>query len=281
MTWRIIFIIIGFLCLTPLALAQTAETQNRRPGPPAEDNGWSLYLGGGGFSAPTYSGSDSHSVSVVPFIRLTKGDQFFASVQEGAGLAIIDDGGFRAGPLAQLDFGRDETGNSPFQVSGDNSDDLIGMGQIDFTILLGGFAEYEFAKDMSVKGKIGRAVSSHDGLKGQISLDYSPRIMGIGPPLFVNVGPALKFGDQRYMQAYYGVTSAQSAASGLTESRASGGIESLGMSGSVLMPLSYSAGLTIFGSYDRLLEDAADSPLVRERGSRNQLFGGAAIAYKF
>ncbi len=269
------------LIFAPLASAQNGKDQTRRPGPPADDRGWSLYLGGGAFSAPTYSGSDSHSVSIVPFIRITKGDQIFASVQEGAGLAAINANGFRAGPLAQLDFGRDETGNSPFQISGDNSDDLIGMGKIDFTILLGGFAEYEIAEDLTVKGKIGQAVSSHDGLKGQVSLDYSPRILGIGPPLFVNVGPSLKFGDQKYMQAYYGVTSAQSAASGLTESRANGGIESIGLGGSVLMPLSYTAGLTVFGSYDRLLEDAADSPLVRERGSRNQLFGGAAIAYKF
>jgi len=70
-------------------------------------------------------------------------------------------------------------------------------------------------------------------------------------------------------------------ASELSEYAADGGIISYGLGGSVLMPLSYTAGITLFGSYDRLTGAAADSPLVNERGSKDQLFGGAALAYKF
>jgi len=47
------------------------------------------------------------------------------------------------------------------------------------------------------------------------------------------------------------------------------------------MPLTYKTAITLFGSYDRLTGDAAGSPLIQERGSADQFFGGAAIAYKF
>lgn len=268
-------------CLISFSFEAFAQDKQRRGPPPVDDGGWSLYVGAGAFSAPTYTGDDKHNISAVPFLRLTKGDVFFASVQEGVGITAIDSGGFKAGPLAQLDFGRDGDGSSPFRVAGERTTDLEGFEKIDFTIALGAFAEFEFAKDMSIKAKVGKALGSHDGATGQLGLDYSPRIMGIGPPLFVNIGPSIKYGNSDYMQAFFGVTGNQSIATGLSAFQADGGIQSVGVGGSLLMPLSYTAGLTLFGSYDRLTGDAAKSPLVIERGSRDQLFGGAAIAYKF
>ena len=39
--------------------------------------------------------------------------------------------------------------------------------------------------------------------------------------------------------------------------------------------------MTGYAKYDRLLNDAADSPVVRRFGSRDQLSGGAALTYTF
>jgi outer membrane protein len=36
-----------------------------------------------------------------------------------------------------------------------------------------------------------------------------------------------------------------------------------------------------YGRYERLVGDAADSPIVREFGSRNQLSGGLGLTYTF
>jgi len=264
------------LILSGAALADEPE----RRGPPTEDDGWSLYVGGGGFYAPTFSGDDDYAASAVPFLRVTKGDVFFASVQEGAGLNLVNSGGFKAGPLATLDFGRDEEGSSPFQISGGNNDDLIGLGNVSATVALGGFAEYKTG-DIKFKAKAGRAVSSHEGVTAEFGVDYDKDLFGFGPPLFIDIGPRVKWADENYNQAYYGISAAQSQAAGLPGFDTGSGIISYGIGGSVLMPLSYTAGLTVFGSYDRLTGDAADSPLVTERGSADQFFGGAAVAYKF
>ena len=251
--------------------------------PPQQDqNGWDVYIGAGALYAPTYPGDDDYNLSAVPFFRVTKGDRFFASVQEGAGYAAIDKAGFRAGPLAQIDFGRDEDGSSPFRVTGDKTEDLRGLGTIDFTVALGGFAEYDFG-DFELKVKGGQALGGHDGFTGQVSFDYDTRIMGAGPPLFVTVGPNLKYGSGNYTDAYYGITAEQSALSGLAEYNPGGGITSYGLGGNILVPVSRSgnAAIILLGSYDRLTSDAGDSPLVRNRGSRDQFFTGAAFARKF
>jgi len=267
------------IALTP-SLSTVADDGQRR-GPPQPDNGWSLFVGGGGFYAPTFSGDDEYAVSAVPFIRVTKGDVFFASVQEGAGYALINNkNGLRAGPLATIDFGRDEQGSSPFQITGGDNQDLVGLGNISTTVGLGGFAEYKFG-DFKLKAKAVRAVSSHNGLTAELGVDFDKTITGFGPPLFVAVGPKINFADDNYNQAFYGITAQQSGASGLAEFQADSGILSYGVGGSLIMPLTYKTAITLFGSYDRLTGDAAGSPLIRERGSADQFFGGAAIAYKF
>ncbi|MEO6255217.1 MAG: MipA/OmpV family protein, partial [Sphingomicrobium sp.] len=40
-------------------------------------------------------------------------------------------------------------------------------------------------------------------------------------------------------------------------------------------------GMFGFGRYERLVGDAAKSPIVRELGSRNQLSGGLGLSYTF
>lgn len=286
--WRSLTLVTSTL-VTSMALAVPAFSDEPQPGgapsdgPPSgfNDDGWSLYVGGGGFYGPNWSGDDEYSAAAVPFLRVTKGDVFFASVQEGAGFAVINNEKFRAGPLATLDFGRDEDGNNPFRVSGNDSLDLVGLGNISTTVALGGFADYEMG-DIKFKAKAGRAVSAHEGVTAELGVDYDKSIFWNGPPLFIAFGPKVKWADGNYNQAFYGITQTQSDASGLTPFDAGSGIVGYGVGGSLIMPLTRSGlGITFFGSYERLTGDAAKSPLVIERGSKDQFFGGSALAYRF
>lgn len=280
MMWRA-FSLISLLVLAAPAFADEPQRQGPPSGDSFNDDGWSLYVGGGGFYSPNWSGDDEYSAAAVPFLRVTKGDLFFASVQEGAGLALINQDGFKAGPLATIDFGRDEDGNNPFRISGDDSLDLVGMGNVSATVALGGFAEYKMG-DIKLKAKAGRAIGSHEGLTGEIGVDYDKRFFWNGPPLFVAAGPRIKWADDNYNQAYYGINAAQSAATGLEAFEAGSGIISYGAGASLIMPLSRDGlAITLFGNYDRLTGNAGDSPLILERGSKDQFFGGSALAYRF
>lgn len=252
-----------------------AYAQDGRPG---SNDGWSVSVGAGTLISPAYLGDDAYALSMVPSVRAAYGERFFASVEGGAGYALIQSETFKAGPLMTIGFGRDEDGSSPFRIAGQKTRDLIGLGDIDTTVSFGGFADYKMGSlTASVKG--GQAINGHDGLTGEISLKYSDTVRPFGPPVFLNVGPSIKLGDTDYTHAFFGVDQPQSAASGLAPYAASGGVTSYGLSGMASMPLSKNVMATLLVSYDRLAGDAAASPLVTLRGSADQFFSGFVLSY--
>ena len=112
-----------------LPLVASAQERPQRPKP--ADQGWTVSAGGGVLVSPNYLGDDSYGVSTVPYIRVTYADKFEATVQDGARYNLVNNENFRAGPLATLDFGRNEDGSGAFRVIGDDTNDLIGLGDIE------------------------------------------------------------------------------------------------------------------------------------------------------
>ena len=53
----------------------------------------------------------------------------------------------------------------------------------------------------------------------------------------------------------------------------------IGLTASFLTQLGPSWGIYTYAKYDRLVGDAADSPLVTQLGSRDQFSGGLALTY--
>jgi outer membrane protein len=106
--------------------------------------------------------------------------------------------------------------------------------------------------------------------------------MVFGPPLIWSFGPRARIVDDTYTAAYFGVTSAQSPASGLPVYSAAGGLYSYGIGGTAILPLDrdnrWSA--VLFASYERLTGDAASSPLVQLRGSEDQATLGLFVSYR-
>ncbi|HEU0284431.1 MAG TPA: MipA/OmpV family protein, partial [Sphingomicrobium sp.] len=94
-------------------------------------------------------------------------------------------------------------------------------------------------------------------------------------------GPRALFSDGRYQRAYFGVTPAVALASGLPAYRPGGGIHGVAAASSLSIQFNPRWGLFGFGRYERLVGDAAKSPIVRELGSRNQLSGGVGLNYTF
>jgi outer membrane protein len=120
---------------------------------------------------------------------------------------------------------------------------------------------------------------THDGylLTGQLGV-RAP----ILPLLASTVVVSSTYANGDYMDTYFGIGAGDSLASGLDEFDADAGFKDVG----VTLNLQHGRrnegwGLTGIFSYKRLLDDAADSPIVDDVGDANQLFGGAAITYSF
>jgi outer membrane scaffolding protein for murein synthesis (MipA/OmpV family) len=83
------------------------------------------------------------------------------------------------------------------------------------------------------------------------------------------------------MQGYYGVTSSQSASSGLAGFNADAGVKDVGVQIGATYELSRRWVIEGQAGYQRLLNDAGDSPIVDASGSRDQFRALLGVAYQF
>ncbi len=248
-----------------------------RPGADADE--WTISLGVAPIFTPAFEGSRDMVLSIFPDIRVNYGETFFASVPDGLGFNVINDNGWRAGPLAKVRFGRNEDfGGSPFIVAG-NSNALQGLGDIDATAELGGFVERRFGPrgTWRLRAEIVRGFGGHEGLIAELSASHSVRLGGA----IVSVGPRATLASDDFMQTYFGIDTQQSANSGLAIYNAKGGLLSYGLGGAIVRPIGKRSAITLFSSLERLGEEAADSPLVVERGRATQFTLGIGYSMRF
>lgn len=248
--------------------------------PPEQQDDWKFTIGAGAMYKPAFVGSKYYQALAFPDIKVEYKDRFFASLFEGVGYNVINSDGWRAGPIMKFDFGRTEDDDNPFRIAGKKTNALRGLGDVDATPELGGFVEYNF-EPFSATIELRQGVGGHEGLVGDISLNYMGFIEQLGPPIMYAFGPRATFADANYNNAYFGINQTQSANSGLARYSAEAGLVSYGIGGFAMISISDSVSLGVFGGYDRLSSEVADSPLIKERGDENQFMGGLRITYEF
>jgi len=283
MTARIIGLSLAAMVVmaTPV---RASETHGQDPGGTTRpvQEGWRVTVGAGAIHAPSYEGDDDYRLSVLPNIQLAYGERFFASVQGGVGYRVIHQPSWRAGPILKVQFAREEDGDQPLAVTGEDSTDLLGLGDVDASAELGGFLEYDIgALTLGLEAR--QAVSGHEGFVAGLSARWSGRAQMLGRNVIWAAGPRVRFVDDSYNAAYFGVTAAQALASGLGAYQATGGLHSYGVSTNLIMPLTSDGrwAAVLIGSYDRLEGDAAASPLVQQRGDASQAGIGLFVSRQF
>ncbi len=238
--------------------------------------GWNYRAGVFPVYAPAFLGSKDYVLSMFPDLRIGYGDKFFASVPEGVGYNLINESGWKIGPLAKIRFSRnEENGGSPFQIAGE-SKALRGMGNVDLAVENGIFAQYQFSKFRS-RLEIRRGFGGHSSLIGDLNISYVDRV----GPISFNFGPKTTFGGRNFIQTYYGINQRQHNATGLDQYRADGGIVSYGFGGSAIIPLNQKTALNFLFSYDRLGNELTKSPLIEQRGRNQQFTVGLGYSKRF
>ncbi len=241
---------------------------------------WRFRVGAGALYAPAFAGSKDYQIIAFPNVKVEFKDLFFASMKEGVGYNVIHSNGWRVGPLVKYKFERKEDGSNPFRVGGNKSTALKGLGNVDATLECGGFVEYSY-EPFSYSVELRQGIDGHKGMIGDANINYSGAIKRFGPTIFYAVGPRATFSDSEYTNAYFGINQTQSVSSGLNRYNAGGGLVSYGLGGFMSMPLIDQVSVSLFGGYDRLGDEVADSPLIKQRGSENQFAIGLSVTYKF
>lgn len=230
---------------------------------------WYVTLGGAGISAPTFEGSKNRKLFFQPIISVGRGGApRFSSRNDNPSFAIYNTDVLRAGIVGKFVPSRDAG----------TDDALRGLSEVKWGGELGGFADVYVTDWMRARAEVRQGIRAHDGLVADVAVDA---FTDIAPDLRVSAGPRMTFATSGYTSAYYGVDAAESAASGLSQYNPDGGVTSYGAGGAITWNATDKITMSAFTEYKRLAGPAADSSLVQERGSKNQLMFGVSASYKF
>lgn len=248
---------------------------------PKSNDAWSVSTTLGFVSAPTYIGDDDNQLGILPDIRVIYGDRFFASLLGGVGYNVLLTENWHAGPIIKYDFGRDEDGDNPLRLSGDDVNDLLGLGDLDGSAEAGGYIEYK-AERFRSKVELRQGLSGgHEGLIAEAQIKLTGQMQMFGKQAFYAVGPEIVYGDEDYSQAHFGITNAQGMRSGLMPYQATSGLVSYGLHSSTVLPLNDHITLIGFIGYEMFGDEVADSSLITQRGSDDQTVGGFMVSYQY
>jgi outer membrane protein len=137
---------------------------------------------------------------------------------------------------------------------------------------------YQVSDGFRLRGEMRKGVTGHKGWIGMAGADF---VMRDRDEWLFSIGPRLTWSDDRYQDTWFGVAQEDSAPSGLPAYDPGGGIQAYGATASFLKQFTPRWGIQTYAKYDRLVGDAADSPVVRQHGSREQFSGGVALNYTF
>ena len=233
-----------------------------------ESNQVRVRVGVGAQLLPDFIGSKSSEVAPLVHFNVAHGAKpfKFSAPDDSPSIAVVSSGGFSIGPAGNLQSRRKE------------SDVGAPVGSVGRTIEAGVFAQYLLFGSFRIRGELLKGLNGSHGLLGSIGAD---KIWRDGDRYVLSIGPRILISDSRFQRAYFGVTPAASLASGLPVYRPSGGVYALALASGVNYSLDKRWGVFGYGRYERLVGDAAKSPIVREFGSRNQWSAGIGLSYTF
>jgi outer membrane scaffolding protein for murein synthesis (MipA/OmpV family) len=211
-------------------------------------------LRGGVEVSPAYLGSDQMSfgpdaAARFDYIRFSNGFEF------GSGQTV----GFRTG------FGLRGSARYIGRRDSDDHSEIAGLDDVDPSLELGLGLGYE-QRNYRVFADVRYAFIGYNGWVGEIGAD------GIAYPLqglTLTLGPRLSLGDTHFVDTYFGISAEESLRSGLPEYDPDGGVTGAGVTLGARYLLNERWGVEGAAEYERLLNDAADSPIT-EQGSANQ-----------
>ncbi|MDW3683563.1 MipA/OmpV family protein [Cupriavidus sp. CV2] len=232
---------------------------------------WSITVGAGVGVAPAYLGAKDMRVLPVPVVTVQHGP-FYVDAIRGLGYRYETGFGLFFGQALTYDLGRSDR-RSDYQPG---SKRLAGMGSIGAAAVTTAEIGYGFAPWLAVRAEGAFALSGRErgnryrvGLEGAL---WSSAKDDVWYELDAH------FSDRRYASTYFGVTSAQSTASGFSRYAPARGFyaTSLSLNWEHRFTRHWSTLLSI--NAVNLAGDAGRSPIVQERLN---WYGLAAINYRF
>jgi outer membrane protein len=257
------------------AAPPVAPTAPAAYAPAAPD--WIVTLGIEGRVVPAWPGAPGGELAVtgMPLFSVRKQGtppDYFGP-RDSFGFPILDFGQFKVGPAIKIVGERKASDYAA----------LNGLGNVDFTVQAGGFAEFWPVPWLRLRTELRQGIGGETGLTGDAFLDA---VVPFGQFRW-SAGPRVTLQSSAAVSPYFSITQAQSIGSTvsglavLPVYNASGGLYSYGAGTQLEYFFNPQWAAHGFVEYERLTGSVADSPLVTQRGSPNQFTFGLGATYSF
>jgi len=225
-------------------------------------------------STTEWMGSKETVVGIVPGARVKFSTHRFAELYGPiADVNILNVPNWEFGPIISYRFGREN-------VEDPVVNRLPGIGG---GVEAGAFAGYHYINTNGVPWRLRIGVSALSAVAGDATgahvTPYASFWMPLSRIVFVGLGSGFTWSSESFMQQRFGVTPSASVSSGLPVYSAESGVRQVYAWPAVIVRLSehWFGGAGAF--YQRLTGDAADSPIVTQRGDPNQWSAGVGVGY--
>lgn len=250
-----ISVFVTFCALVVMAGAQ--ETQ----APGTREAGIVFELGAIGTVAPSYEGSNRFVAYPLPVVRFHS-----LRLKNGFELGGGSDEGFSIYPSLLYRAERSATKDLA----------LTGLSDVGEALELGAGIAYRM-KNLRAFVDLRYGAVGHNGIVGETGIDL---IVKPKPRLTLSLGPRLSFASKDYMDTYFAVSAADAATSGLAQNTVAGGFKTAGLKANMRYDLTDTWAIESVAGWDRLIGDAASSPIT-SLGDRNQFTFGVGFTRKF
>ena len=266
--WSVIIVAVAAMTLHT-AIAQAAGTAAPvGPSEDGDDGGWRTAVGAGIAAAPDYEGSDDYIPEPLLFARVQKGARYLSLEGTTLRANLAPGSRLETGPLVRYRFSRGGVRNNRVDA----------FEHVDAALEVGGFVTLKL-DPLSVGLEASQDIAgAHSGFQVLGKADYAADLTSV---LSTRAGVFTTYASHDYMDTYFGVSGADARRSGLDRYEAGAGFKDVGLELGLTYTITEQWSLSAIGRYARLLGDAADSPIVDDEGSANQLFGGLSIGYRF
>lgn len=219
-----------------------------------------VVLGVGVAATPNYQGSEDYRILPLPAIDIKEG-WFFANLRNGVGIEPINTENITIGASAVF-------------VQGIRGKDLpAGIGKLSDAVGARVFTNIRAGGFVTTLGAV-KVLGGTKGMIADASISYpfqiSSRFM-----LTPTVGTT--WADRKYNDRYFGVTAAESLASGLPQFTTGSGFKDISGTLTASYRLTDRITLSATGSVTSLLGDMKDSPIVEKK---TQPFGILTLTYR-
>ena len=236
------------------------------------------FLGLGAIYRPDYEGSDNYEGYIAPFGRYNMESGRYISLGGTSGSEraarlkmniLTRDTAWEVGPVLQYRFKR----------GGDVENNKVShMQTVPNEQEAGGFVGWHtgglFLSMTGVYDISGESDGTLFYFNGLYRLPVNDRFE-------MALGAQTTWASNNYMETYFGVSGPDAASSGLPKYNAGSGLKDAGVGLTGHYKFTKTWGMIGNVSYTRMLNDAKDSPLVKQVGDENQYTAVVALTYNF